>query len=86
MPRLRQTAEEEMDEITRKYIRSRISFYGMKTPEVARMLGVSKSTVDNRKKDPSKMTIEEFRKMIKKWNFTAKEVCQMLGVPYQGGM
>ena len=85
MPKLRRTVEEEMDDITRRYIRSRISFYGMQTPEVARMLGVSPSTVDNRKKDPSKMTMKEFRTMIKKWNFTASEVCQMLGVPYQGG-
>ena len=82
MPKIKRSQTEEQDNQFRAAIAYGIEMKGLTVDEIARYIDVSLPTFRKHKREPSKFTIGEFRKLCNRLDFTPEQVCGICGVKY----
>ena len=80
MPKMRQTATQIQDGHIRKVISGSAAFYELSVNQLAEVAGVKRATWYRRLNDPGTFTLKELRKMVLRYRWDAKTVCDFLGV------
>lgn len=80
MPRLRKTEEQKQAEAFHTCYRVGKARLRLHEPDVARILGISESTLALRKKSPDKFNIGEFRRMANLFEWTPDDILEIVGV------
>lgn len=83
MPKLRKTDQEKQDISFRSAIASGAEIECLTSKEIADAIDVSLPTLRNRKRNPGKCTLDEFRKLCKHLHLSGKQVCDICGVKYE---
>lgn len=80
MPRLRETEEQKQEEAFRARYRVGKARLCLREPDVARILGISESTLALRKRSPDKFNVGEFRRMAKLFEWTPDDILEIVGM------
>lgn len=84
MPKLRDTPQQRKDKAFRSALDRGLSEKDMTDIALAQRLGVTNVTVSRwRKGQYPKMTLERFAEVAARVGMTGREVCRIIGVPYQ---
>lgn len=86
MPRTK--AISEQDRMNREFLaalRAGQARLGDRDIDTARLLPGSRSTFCSRKQAPENFGLGDIRILAKRYNFTDYQVCQFIGVKYNGG-
>lgn len=73
MPRLRESEEEQKNNITRAYIAKNMALYNISDEQIAIKLRCTKRTFQNKKKRPETFTLGELRKLSIAIKLSAEE-------------
>lgn len=80
MPRLRKTEAQKQAEAFHTRYRVGKARLCLREPDVARILGISESTLALRKRSPDKFNVGEFRRMAKLFEWTPDDILEIVGV------
>ena len=80
MPRVKQTAEQELDNITRGCILKGEQTAVLSDEQIATKLHFTSRTYRNKKKRPETFTLGEFRKLVKMLKLTELDLKEMFGL------
>lgn len=80
MPKLRQTDTQIQNACLRKAISGSAGYFQLTVNELADVAGVKRATWYRRLREPGDFTLYELRRMIKRYSWDAKTVCEFLGV------
>lgn len=64
----------------RAVISKRIAYMGIKKKDLYPMLNMSKSTFEARQRKPETVTLKELRTMAKELDFSAADLCGIVGI------
>ena len=78
MPKLKPSATEMMNREVRASLLAGQERRAMKDQSVANYIGTCKETYHKKKRDPEKMTLEEFRCLIKLFKIPDHEIIKMV--------
>ncbi|MEG2098060.1 MAG: hypothetical protein RRY65_07830 [Pseudoflavonifractor sp.] len=84
MPKLRVPPEQRMDRLLTGYVRRWLDINGRGYKELSRLIGIGESTYFKRMKSPGGFSLKEFRAMVAVTKMRDRDVCEMLGVAYNG--
>lgn len=73
MPKLKETDEQQKDQLTRAYIAKNMELYSLTDEQVAIKLRCVKRSFQNKKKNPDTFTRKELRILCKTLKFTDEE-------------
>lgn len=73
MPKLKESEEEQKNNITRAYIAKNMALYNLSDDQIATKLRCTKRTFQNKKKRPETFTLGELRKLCIVMKLSAEE-------------
>lgn len=82
MPKIKErlTEQDKLRKAYRQIIGGRLAAENDNVSEIAKLLNVSDSTAYRRHKNPENYTLNDLRKMAKRYNFTPDECYELLRV------
>lgn len=80
MPKTRMTDLQTQDAILRQAIKGSAGYFQLGPTDQAEIAGVTRATWYRRLNDPSNFSLEELRRMIRRYRWDSRTVCAFLGV------
>ena len=80
MPKLRMTDIEVQDALLRQAIKGSAGYFQLRPDDQAEIAGVTRATWYRRLNDPSGFSLDELRRMVRRYKWDSKTVAAFLGV------
>ena len=84
MPKLKISDTEHADRAVRAIIERQLIMLGFGKDYLPKVLGVNPATWWRRNQTPERLTLLELRALVARLHLTDKDLCAMVGVPYNG--
>lgn len=84
MPKLRMSPTEVQDAFLRQAIKGSAGYFRLSVNEQAEIAGCKRATWYRRLNDPSEFSLDELRRMVRRYRWDSRTVCAFLGVREDG--
>ena len=84
MPKVALTAEQKQDKAFLAALRGGQAIRGERDNDTVNFVRVSRSTYYKRVKHPSQFTMEDVRRLAKRYYINDRQLCEAFGVEYHG--
>lgn len=83
MPKVQVYKGEMMNRLSRAVIDRHLALEAIKKEKLAQLVGIGRSTIYKRYKNPEEFTASEIRRIASKLNLTNQEIIELCGIEYK---